>query len=239
MYQRYLKKYSSTDYIQQQKLNYTQHSSVSEKNRSAIIQLLLFLNEIYLENDIKENAELWVLYVDFSKAFDKVPHQPLISKIAEMGIGGKIHELLASYLTARKQCVKIDRSKSPVTPVTSGVPQGSILGPLMFLIYVNDLPESVKPSTSFGYADDFKVIAKNYEEAIVLGTENEKWSLKNQMVLNMGQLPYTVNSQKDLGVIMTKNISCNENIKRRTGKAWRAFFNLKRNISCYAISKQN
>ena len=222
------------------------------KNRSAIIQLLLFLNEIYLENDIKENAELWVLYVDFSKAFDKVPHQPLISKIAEMGIGGKILELLASYLTARKQCVKIDRSKSPVTPVTSGVPQGSILGPLMFLIYVNDLPESVKPSTSFGYADDFKVIAKNYEKAIVLGTEIEKWSLKNQMVLNMGKSKAlrikgntepvsskgvklgTVNSQKDLGVIMTKNISWNENIKRRTGKAWRAFFNLKRNISCYA-----
>ena len=126
------------------------------------------------------------------------------------------------------------------------------IGPLMFLIYVNDLPESVKPSTSFGYADDFKVIAKNYEEAIVLGTEIEKWSLKNQMVLNMGKSKAlrikgntepvsskgvklgTVNSQKDLGVIMTKNISWNENIKRRTGKAWRAFFNLKRNISCYA-----
>ena len=131
------------------------------KRRSATIQLLLFLDRIYELNDQQDLQELAVLYLDFAKAFDTVPHDILLTKIKIFGIGGKLLSLIYSYLNNRKQCVKIEDCSSTLKEVTSGVPQGSILGPLLFLLFINDLPETMNDTDSFGYADDFKAILLN------------------------------------------------------------------------------
>ena len=94
-------------------------------------QLLQFLDHLYQKYDLSTETELYVLYRDFRKAFDSDPHQKLIDKIQQFGIGGNFVKLIASYLTNRGQNVRINDKRSPTASVTSGVPQGSIIGPLM------------------------------------------------------------------------------------------------------------
>ena len=97
-----------------------------------------------------------VVYFDFSKAFDTVPHKRLIHKLRAYGIGGKLLEWLQSFLSDQEQSVVINSVFSSWRPVTSGVPQGSVMGPLLFAIHVNDLPLIVS-SDLFMFADDLKL----------------------------------------------------------------------------------
>ena len=218
------------------------------QKRSAVLQLLIYLQEVYAKADDAKTNELFVLYVDFKKAFDKVAHTNLVEKLKKFGIGGKLLQLLASYLTGRQQRVKIQNVKSNFSKVTSGVPQGSILGPLMFLVYVNDLPDAAKSFSSYGYADDFKVIIDKKSDAHVLMNSIDKWSRENCMSLNVDKSKIlclkgksltnsdsdvleTVEAQKDLGIIISRNLSWSDNCSMRISKAWRAFYFLKRNCS--------
>ena len=97
-----------------------------------------------------------VIYLDFSKAFDSVPHSLLIHKLKTFGFNGDLLNWLKTYLTGRKQQVVIEGAKSSWLSVTSGVPQGSILGPLLFLLYMNDMPDVVSFCSISLFADDAK-----------------------------------------------------------------------------------
>ena len=99
-----------------------------------------------------------VIYFDFKKAFDSVPHNELLFKLKSMGISGNLWLWFESYLFNHQQCVKINNKYSHLLPVLSGIPQGSILGPLLFLIYVNDIPDYISNSVLYLFADDTKCL---------------------------------------------------------------------------------
>ena len=97
-----------------------------------------------------------VIYLDYSKAFDSVPHLRLISKLQAYGIKGDLLKWISNFLIGRQQKVILNGSSSQWIDVTSGVPQGSVLGPLLFLLYVNDITDGVQ-STLEMFADDSKL----------------------------------------------------------------------------------
>ena len=94
-----------------------------------------------------------VFFLDISKAFDRVWHDGLFYKIKTFGVEGNLYHLIKSFLTNRHQRVTINGQSSDWLPVNAGVPQGSILGPLLFLIYINDLPDGLLSSVKL-FADD-------------------------------------------------------------------------------------
>ena len=112
----------------------------------------------------KKCNDIRTLYVDFRKAFDKVSHKRLIQKLEDIGLGGKLLQLFENYLTNQTQRVKIGKGKSKTRNVTSRVPQGSILGPLMFIIFIENLLEEISDIPAFGYADDFRAITHGEHE---------------------------------------------------------------------------
>ena len=175
-----------------------------------------------------------VVYMDFKKAFDSVPHNKLLIKLRSMGIHGRLLSWFQYYLTSRRQCVQVGDSHSQFCDVLSGVPQGSILGPLLFVIYVNDLPSSLHSAIPYMFADDTKcAITINYSleinplqsDLIDLSTWSSTWSLlfneskfvhmrfwqKNtscsHTYLINGNTIDQKTQHKDLGVILTNDLN--------------------------------
>ena len=124
--------------------------------RSTVLQLL---HVIKIWTDIlDQGGSLDAIYCDFMKAFDKVPHKRLVYKIEKYGIKGNIIAWINSFLNGRTQCVNVNGKFSSSQPVTSGIPQGSVLGPILFVLYINDLPEALDGgSIAFLFADDTKI----------------------------------------------------------------------------------
>ena len=104
-----------------------------------------------------------VILLDFTKAFDSVPHQRLLAKMKRYGIGGNLLNWLSHFIVGRKQIVSFSGHLSPWTIVSSGVPQGSVLGPVLFLAYINDVTTGVKSSMRL-FSDDSKVYRIIYDE---------------------------------------------------------------------------
>ena len=223
------------------------------ERRSVILQMITYLDKIYkfCSENSRENSSL---LFDFSKAFDQIDHGILLRKINCIGIGGKLFEILKSYLSDRLQYVKIGNLKSKNSPVTSGVPQGSILGPLLFLIFINDLPETVFNSKVFLFADDLKLLYnENLGNAHGIKQDLDsilRWSYENNISFNLSKCQYinfNITSKlspvlgqwsleqsrtvEDLGITMNDSLNWKEHVELRTGKANKFFHQIKRNTS--------
>ena len=137
-------------------INDNQHGFVP--GRSCITQLLVVLD--HWTDILDDHGALDAIYLDFAKAFDKVPHERLLLKVENHGIKGNALKWIRDFLSNRQQRVVINGTHSAWAPVTSGIPQGSVLGPLLFVIFVNDMPDVMKSFLCM-FADDAKPRAPN------------------------------------------------------------------------------
>lgn len=226
------------------------------KKRSCESQLIIAVQD--LAKGLDDKAQSDVIFLDLSKAFDKVPHTRLLHKLTHYGITGKTHHWIKDFLSNRSQRVVLEGSTSGLTNVTSGVPQGSVLGPLLFLAYVNDLPDYISPSTSVRlFADDcmiYRQIKHDDDTAILQNDLNslqrweEDWLMsfnpkkcqvlrvarkKNPIIFNYNihnQILANQDSAKYLGVHLTKDLNWKTHIDTVVKKANSTSAFLQRNI---------
>ena len=123
--------------------------------RDCITQLLLCLVE--WTNMIENGVAFDVIYTDFAKAYDSVAHERLLLKLENIGIKGDLLNWIRSFLSGRTQCVNVDGAVSNWRNVLSGIPQGTVLGPILFVIFINDMPEELKYNMCKLFADDCKL----------------------------------------------------------------------------------
>jgi ribonuclease P/MRP protein subunit RPP40 len=184
------------------------------------------------------------IYLDFRKAFDTVPYQRLLKKLESYGIRGKLLKWITQFIVGRKQQVVIDGIKSQDTEVKSGISQGSVLDPLLFVIYINDLPAGISSSCML-FADDAKIYGgvQNVEHIEIIQEDLVKideWAQKWQMGLNTAKCKslymgrnnphhnYTMNGnllsqsseEKDLGVVIDKDLKFHTHTAQAVSKAF-------------------
>ena len=206
-----------------------QHGFLSK--RSTVTNLLKCTYDWATALDKKQSLD--ILYIDFEKAFDKVSHDKLIVKLENIGIGGDLMNWLSNFIRNRTQCVKINQSLSPFEEATSGIAQGTLLGPLLFILFINDLSSQlVSPLSRIElYADDSKLYAdcSSVEKCIdfyedILNVEDwcNQWQLKVNTnkcdILHVGKnnlkFPYRLrdtvvpekNFCKDLGITISNDL---------------------------------
>ena len=136
-----------------------------------------------------------VIYLDYAKAFDKVDHKLLLQKLKVYGITGRLYQWIRSFLSHRHQTVVINGQHSEPKPVVSGVPQGSVLGPILFIIYISDLHGVVKNFKTGSFADDTKLKGKIDIAEDTLDVQEDldsviTWSMKNNMSLHEDKFIY-------------------------------------------------
>ena len=146
-----------------------------------------------------DNNELTCgLFLDLSKAFDTVNHEILLYKLDHYGIRGPALKLIKNYLTNRKQFVKIGKNKSELRPISCGVPQGSVLGPLLFILYINDLHKACSTGNIRIFADDTNVFfkCKDIKEITRIGSllmiQLHQWFKSNKLTLNAEKSNFVV-----------------------------------------------
>ena len=227
-----------------------QHGFIS--GRSCTSNLLEAFDTIIDMMD--EGLPVDILYFDFRKAFDTVPHHRLLVKLENMGITGEALEIIKDFLSDREMRVGVGDSFSEVLKIVSGVPQGSVLGPILFLLFVNDLPDNIK-SRILLFADDLKLIANAMNKDLVdedlrsLERWEGLWQLRfnldkckvlhiagndnprNKYCLDGTELLST-QSEKDLGFTMDEKFDFAEHIKASLAKANKMIAWVSRNVIC-------
>lgn len=217
----------------------TQHGF--RKGGSCVSNLIQFFDKVTGLIDADECVD--VIYLDFAKAFDKVPHCRLLDKIDKHGIGGRVKEWIRGWLSGRRQRVCVNGHRSSWRSVISGVPQGSVLGPVLFLIFINDLETDIVNSI-FKFADDTKLLGKvdNSKDRDYLQQDLQQmmdWSDTWQMPFNTSKCKvmhlgrsnkrYTyfmgsqklevVDEEKDLGVHFTADLKPSRQCQQAYSKA--------------------
>lgn len=208
--------------------------------RDCITQLLVCMEE--WTKRLEYNRAFEVIYTDFSKAFDSVPHERLFVKLEAMGIRGDVLRWIKSFLRGRTQCVNVDGARSTWRDVLSGIPQGSVIGPILFVIFINDMPSHVKYNFCKLFADDCKLYGdvKVLEENTVQMDLNsfENWSNSWQQPFNAkkckvmhfgasnpnysyqlnGHVLEEIHSEKDLGVMVDDTLKFHKQTAAATKK---------------------
>jgi hypothetical protein len=186
------------------------------------------------------------IFLDIQKAFNSVPHKKLIAKLHAYGIRGKLLRWIKSFLNDRRQRVRVENSYSSFISVSSGVPQGSVLGPTLFLLYINDLPLVVRHSKLLMYADDVKVylsMSNEVDHIMLLDDLHriEQWTVTWNMNLAVAKcfalrfsnrvmdidIDYTLGNAalpflektKDLGIVLSRNLKFHEHVDYVVKKA--------------------
>lgn len=207
-------------------INETQHGF--RNNKSCLTNLLEFMETV--TKIVDNGTPVDIIYLDFQKAFDKVPHERLMLKLKSIGVEGKLLLWIREWLKGRKQRVLLDGEYSDWVDVTSGVPQGSVLGPILFIIYINDIDTAIS-SNIFKFADDTKLVGKLggvgdgedlKKDLEILECWSKDWQMQfnlskckvmhlgyrnKQNIYQMGGVPLVeVSEEKDLGVIISNDL---------------------------------
>ncbi len=235
-----------------------QHGFVPGRSCSTQLVALDIWTEI-----LDKGSSLDTIYLDFSKAFDSVPHEHLCIKLENYGVKGKALRWVKSFLKDRRQKVVVNGEESEWKEVLSGVPQGSVIGPTLFIIFINDMPESVESFINM-FADDAKLFAEvedeNQHAALQQDLEHlQTWAKKWQMVFNAGKckvmhlgknnkdFDYQMGNitlertkcEKDLGVWVDDDLKLSNHANKQAIKANRILGLIRRSFSTIDASSFN
>ena len=249
-----------------------QHGFLAEK--SCATNLVGLCDSLALS--LNDNIRTDVIYFDFAKAFDSVNHDLVLLKLKnKFGIDGRLLKFLTDYLRDRQQRVLVGGKFSALKNAQSGVPQGSILGPFLFVLFINDIPEGISPGTQLSlYADDTKIWRPIMTGADISRLQKDieylhDWSLQNKMnfhpnkckvlsvagrlmehlsllsalpffnfVYSLGGIPLDyIESEKDLGVLVTSTLDWKEQCSKALSKANQKLGMARR--SCFFVIDSN
>lgn len=221
-----------------------QHGFVSK--RSTLSNLLSFTE--FTTSSMDAGGQVDAIFTDYSKAFDRIDHKILLQKLLQAGIHGDLYRWFVSYIENRSQAVVLNGYRSKWSIVPSGVPQGSLLGPLLFNIFINDVTQCIKYSQLLLYADDMKIFKKitSFEDCQLLQNDLdsfEQYCLINKLDLNVKKcffITFTrkvkiikfkyfikrheleqVDSVRDLGVIHDSKLTYERHVDHIVKKAYR------------------
>jgi len=224
-------------------------------NHSCVTQLITLTEDI--SHALDHQKQIDVILLDFSKAFDSVPHQRLLTKLKHYGINNSILEWIEHWLTRRTQCVVLDGETSNPVQVLSGVPQGTVLGPLMFLLYINDITKDINSPLRM-FADDcllYRIINSTEDTTRLQEDLNKLSEWANTWQLNFNVTKCAVvrctritspiihsymlndhilevaNQHSYLGIMLNKSLSWSPHISTVASKATKTLNFLKRNLS--------
>ena len=216
------------------------------QRRSTLSQQVKLLNTLTKNYDHKSRLDM--IYLDFSKAFDRVSHNKLVYILDHLKVNSKVITWITNYLSERSQRTVVDDCFSTSKPVNSGVPQGSVLGPLLFILFVEDLLQKISTSctstTVFGFADDIKLLGNNRNELQdalnIIGNWTKDWqqliqpaksehitfnhnhNLSDQFKFNINGNNITkVHTVKDLGILISDNLKWTPYLNQIKSKASR------------------